>query len=142
MKQIVQSPRSGRLELLEVPAPSPGPGQVLVRTCFSVVSPGTEKLALDFARKSLLAKARSRPDLVRQVTRKLRQEGPLAKAAVRGSFAGKYVERCGSRVERGTESGPFSGTAFLNEDKIRVQINAEDTRGKGIGEFSVIVTKA
>jgi predicted dehydrogenase len=78
VKQIVQSPRSGRLELLEVPAPSPGPGQVLVRTHFSVVSPGTEKLALDFARKSLLAKARSRPDLVRQVTRKLRQEGPVA----------------------------------------------------------------
>jgi predicted dehydrogenase/threonine dehydrogenase-like Zn-dependent dehydrogenase len=50
---------------------------VIVRNAFSVVSPGTEKMALDFARKSLLGKARSRPDLVRQVTRKLRQEGPL-----------------------------------------------------------------
>ena len=37
-----------------------------VRNHFSVVSPGTEKLALDFARKSLLGKARSRPDLVRR----------------------------------------------------------------------------
>jgi predicted dehydrogenase/threonine dehydrogenase-like Zn-dependent dehydrogenase len=78
VKQIVQSPRTGRLERVEVPVPSPAAGQVLVRTHFSVVSPGTEKLALDFARKSLLAKARGRPDLVRQVTRKLRQEGPLA----------------------------------------------------------------
>jgi predicted dehydrogenase/threonine dehydrogenase-like Zn-dependent dehydrogenase len=51
---------------------------VLVRTHFSVVSPGTEKLAMDFARSSMLGKARARPDLVRQVTRKLRQEGPLA----------------------------------------------------------------
>jgi predicted dehydrogenase len=41
------------------------------------MSPGTEKMAMDFARKSMLGKARSRPDLVRQVTRKLRQEGPL-----------------------------------------------------------------
>ena len=78
MRQILQSARTGRLELAEVPAPSPGPGQVLVRTHFSVVSPGTEKLAMDFARTSLLGKARARPDLVRQVTRKLRQEGPLA----------------------------------------------------------------
>ena len=77
MKQIVQIPGTGSLELLEVPAPAPVPGQVIVRNAFSVVSPGTEKMALDFARKSLLGKARSRPDLVRQVTRKLRQEGPL-----------------------------------------------------------------
>jgi polar amino acid transport system substrate-binding protein len=78
VKQILQSARSGELELAEVPAPLAGPGQVLVRTRYSVVSPGTETLAMSFARSSLVAKARSRPDLVRQVTRKLRQEGPLA----------------------------------------------------------------
>jgi len=77
LKQILQSARSGELELAEVPAPLAGPGQVLVRTAYSVVSPGTETLAMDFARASLVAKARSRPDLVRQVVRKLRQEGPL-----------------------------------------------------------------
>jgi len=77
VKQIVQSPKSGRLALVEVPAPAPGPGQVLVRNHFSVVSPGTEKMAIDFARKTLLGKAQSRPDLVRQVLRKLRHEGPL-----------------------------------------------------------------
>jgi len=76
MKQIVQNPKSGRLELAEVPSPASVPGHVLVRNRFSVVSPGTEKMALDFARKSLLGKARSRPDLVQQVLGKLRQEGP------------------------------------------------------------------
>jgi NADPH:quinone reductase-like Zn-dependent oxidoreductase len=78
MKQILQNARSGRLELAEVPAPAPGRGQVLVRNAFSVMSPGTDRLTMDFARKSLLAKARARPDLVRQVARKLQQEGPLA----------------------------------------------------------------
>jgi predicted dehydrogenase/threonine dehydrogenase-like Zn-dependent dehydrogenase len=78
VKQILQSARTGELELAEVPAPVAGPGQVLVRTHFSVVSPGTEAMAVSFARSSLWAKARSRPDLVRQVARKLRQEGPLA----------------------------------------------------------------
>jgi len=77
MKQIVQSPKTGKLTLLEVPAPAAGEGHVLVANHFSVVSPGTEKAALDFARKSILGKARSRPDLVKQVVRKLKQEGPL-----------------------------------------------------------------
>lgn len=78
MKQVLQSARTGELELVEVPAPAAGRGQVLVRNEYSLVSPGTERLALSFARKSLLAKARSRPDLTRQVIRKLRQEGPLS----------------------------------------------------------------
>ena len=77
MKQIVQSPRTGKLELVDVPAPALAPGCVLVHNHFSVVSPGTERQAMDFARKSILGKARSRPDLVRQVTRKLVQEGPI-----------------------------------------------------------------
>ena len=77
MKQIIQSPKSGKLELVEVPAPAVAAGQVLVRNHYSVVSPGTEKMAMDFARKSLLGKARNRPDLVRQVLTKVQQEGPL-----------------------------------------------------------------
>jgi predicted dehydrogenase/threonine dehydrogenase-like Zn-dependent dehydrogenase len=77
VKQILQNARTGALELVDVPAPAVGPGLVLVRNIYSVMSPGTEKMAMDFARKSMLGKARSRPDLVKQVTRKLRQEGPL-----------------------------------------------------------------
>jgi predicted dehydrogenase/threonine dehydrogenase-like Zn-dependent dehydrogenase len=78
LKQVIQNPRTGRIELVEVPDPAVGRGQILVRNHFSVVSPGTEKAALDFARQNLLQKARSRPDLVRQVVRKLASEGPLA----------------------------------------------------------------
>ena len=77
MKQILQNARTGSLELVDVPAPAVSAGQLLVRNVYSVMSPGTEKMAMDFARKSMLGKARSRPDLVKQVTRKMRQEGPL-----------------------------------------------------------------
>jgi hypothetical protein len=77
MKQILQHVRTGELELAEVPAPALGAGQLLVRSAFSVMSPGTEKMALEFASKSLLQKARSRPDLVKQVVDKLRKDGPL-----------------------------------------------------------------
>ncbi|MCP5056936.1 MAG: Gfo/Idh/MocA family oxidoreductase [bacterium] len=78
MKQILQSARSGELELVEVPEPTVRSGQVRIRNAFSVMSPGTEKLMMDFARKSLLQKARSRPDLVKQVVRKIQHEGPQA----------------------------------------------------------------
>lgn len=77
MKQIVQSARSGELQLVDVPAPAPERGQVLIQNRFSVMSPGTEKLSMDFAQKSLLGKARSRPDLVGQVIKKVKQEGPM-----------------------------------------------------------------
>jgi predicted dehydrogenase/threonine dehydrogenase-like Zn-dependent dehydrogenase len=61
----------------EVPIPSPRPGTALVRTAASLVSAGTERMVVEFAGKSLLGKARSRPDLVRQVVDKARREGIL-----------------------------------------------------------------
>ncbi|MEM2001296.1 MAG: bi-domain-containing oxidoreductase [Candidatus Methanomethylicaceae archaeon] len=49
----------------------------MVRTGASLVSLGTERYMLEFARKSLLEKAKSRPDLVKQVITKAQAEGPL-----------------------------------------------------------------
>jgi predicted dehydrogenase len=48
---------------------------VLVRTVVSVISPGTERAVTELAGSSLLAKAKARPDLVRQVIKKARTEG-------------------------------------------------------------------
>lgn len=49
----------------EVPAPQLLPGCVLVRIAAEVVSADTERASAEFARKSLLRKAQSRPNLVR-----------------------------------------------------------------------------
>jgi predicted dehydrogenase/threonine dehydrogenase-like Zn-dependent dehydrogenase len=78
MKQVVQNIRKGRTEVVEIPSPTPPPGAVLIRTAASVVSVGTERMVVEFAGKSLLGKARSRPDLVRQVIQKARREGVLS----------------------------------------------------------------
>lgn len=77
MKQLIQSYRTGELELAEVPAPEVTKYTVLIRTAASLVSLGTERYMLEFAKKSLLEKARSRPDLVKQVIAKAQTEGPL-----------------------------------------------------------------
>ena len=52
-----------------------GAGQVMIVNAASVISAGTEKIVIDFARKSLLDKARERPDQVRRLWEKVRQEG-------------------------------------------------------------------
>ena len=80
MKNVVQPLRGGPVEVLEVPRPVPAPTEVLVATIASVISPGTERAVTALAQSSLLAKARARPDLVRQVVRKARAEGLAATA--------------------------------------------------------------
>lgn len=75
MKQVVQSVGDGALRVVEVPAPSIGPAEVLVATTRSLLSIGTEKAVRELASSSLLDKARARPDLVRQVIKKARSEG-------------------------------------------------------------------
>lgn len=78
MKQLVQNMRSGETSVVTLPLPTPRPGTVLVRTAASLVSAGTERMLVEFAEKSLVGKARSRPDLVRQVIDKARREGLLS----------------------------------------------------------------
>lgn len=78
MKQLLQNLRSGATIIADVPVPVPQPGEVQVRTAVSLVSAGTERMVVEFAEKSLLGKARSRPDLVRQLIDKARREGVLS----------------------------------------------------------------
>ena len=75
MKQLIQSYKTGELGVYEVPAPICGENGVLVRTITSLVSAGTEKMIVDLAKKSLFGKAKARPDLVKQVVNKMKQEG-------------------------------------------------------------------
>ncbi|GAB4491962.1 MAG: bi-domain-containing oxidoreductase [Anaerolineales bacterium] len=77
MKQLLQNLRDGKTTIEEVPIPTPRAGQALVRVAASLVSAGTERMVVEFAEKSLVGKARSRPDLVKQVLNKMAREGLL-----------------------------------------------------------------
>jgi predicted dehydrogenase/threonine dehydrogenase-like Zn-dependent dehydrogenase len=71
MKQLLQNIKTGKPTVEEVPIPTPGAGQALVKVSASLVSAGTERMMA----KNIVDQARSRPDLVKQVIDKARREG-------------------------------------------------------------------
>ncbi|HEX2696775.1 MAG TPA: bi-domain-containing oxidoreductase [Anaerolineales bacterium] len=83
MKQLLQNLKNGKITVEEVPVPAPRAGMALVKTAASLISAGTERMVVEFAEKNLVGKARSRPDLVKQVLDRARREGliPTVQAA-------------------------------------------------------------
>jgi len=75
MKQIAQNYKSGKLEVLDVPAPTCRPGGVIVRSLFSLISTGTEMMKVNEASMSVVGMARARPDQVRKVFDQVQQQG-------------------------------------------------------------------
>lgn len=109
MHQVIQNIRNGKLSVARVPEPMVQPGHVLIGNAVSVISAGTEKTTIDLARKSLLGKARQRPDQVRRVLEKLRNEGffqtlsqvreKLDEPMTMGYSSAGVVLACGSGVQ-------------------------------------------
>ena len=78
MLQVIQHQKTGKITVEELPAPQLKPGGVVVRNLCSLISAGTERNSVETAQASLLGKARSRPDLVRQVLDNVKREGLVA----------------------------------------------------------------
>ncbi|WP_048050036.1 zinc-dependent alcohol dehydrogenase, partial [Methanosarcina mazei] len=78
MKQVVLNLKDGDLTVEEVPIPTIKGSGVLVRNHYSVISAGTESGVVDLADKSLIGKARARPDLAMKVINKAKQDGPIS----------------------------------------------------------------
>jgi len=75
MKQLLQDLRSREVKVEEVPPPCCLPGGVLVKSVASLVSSGTERATITLGSKTLVGKALERPDLVRQLFRRLKTTG-------------------------------------------------------------------
>lgn len=125
MLQVIQNLNDGNLRVVSLPAPLARPGQVLIANAASVISAGTERQTIELARKSLLGKARERPDQVRRVLEKFRQEGffntlrqvreRLDEPLALGYSSAGIVLACGAGVsefkpgERVASNGPHAG---------------------------------
>ena len=75
MKQLVLDLKSGRTTLMNVPAPMVQEGHVLIQTSVSLVSPGTERMLVDFGKAGWIQKARQQPERVQQVLNKIKTDG-------------------------------------------------------------------
>jgi predicted dehydrogenase/threonine dehydrogenase-like Zn-dependent dehydrogenase len=87
VKQLLQDRNSGTISIEEVPVPARTAAGLLVATRFSLISAGTERAAVEMGNKSLVGKARARPDLVKKVLDSAREEGAATTIAkVRGQL--------------------------------------------------------
>ena len=78
MKQILQNLSNGETTLSEVPCPQIIEGSLLINSCKTLVSAGTERMLLDFGKANLIDKARQQPDKVKMVLNKVRNDGLLS----------------------------------------------------------------
>ena len=77
MKQLTQKLGSGEMCVQEVPLPQLPSKSVLVKNYYSIISSGTEGSTVSTARNSVFAKAKERPQQVKQVIDTFRSQGPL-----------------------------------------------------------------
>ncbi len=75
MKQILQSLNTGITQIVDIPAPTPQSGKLLIRSSRSLVSAGTERMLVEFSQANWLDKARQQPDKFRQVLEKIGTDG-------------------------------------------------------------------
>jgi predicted dehydrogenase/threonine dehydrogenase-like Zn-dependent dehydrogenase len=130
MKQVLQNVKTGETTLETVPPPTLKAKGVRVRTAASLISAGTEKMLIDLAQKSYLGKARARPDLVKKVLRKVRDEGlwttfqkvtsKMERPMPLGYSAAGIVEQVGEEV-RGLQVGDrvaMAGAGYANHAEV------------------------
>lgn len=72
---VVQNVKTGVVNVKDVPPPILRPGHVLVQNHCSLVSAGTERAVSEFSKANYLKKASLRPDLVRKVLNKAKNDG-------------------------------------------------------------------
>lgn len=75
MKQLAQQLGDGSMQVLDVALPVAGAGMLVVQNHYSLISAGTEGGTVTAARKSLLGKAKERPEQVKQVIDSVKQQG-------------------------------------------------------------------
>ena len=77
MHQLTQKLGSGEMVIQDLPYPQLGNGMIIVKNHFSIISGGTEGSTVSTARKSLIGKAKERPEQVKQVIDTLKKQGPM-----------------------------------------------------------------
>lgn len=78
MKKLVLNLNNGQIKIDEFPNPKLNEGYTLVKNIYSVVSPGTEKMLIQFGKQNLIQKFVKNLDRVALVLRKISEEGLIS----------------------------------------------------------------
>lgn len=127
MRQMFLMVDTGKVELIDTPAPIVKENTVIVETEYSLVSAGTERSLTAFGEKNLIQKCLERPDQVKKVTEKMATDGivttvkaafnKLAEPMPMGYTGVGRVLECGkgvTKVQRGDRVA-MVGTAYHSE---------------------------
>ncbi len=82
MLQLCWNPLHSTAELLDLPLPEPGEGQLAIANAFSVISSGTERSGTQLSLSSPRALWRARPDLRQRLRQIIGREGVLRAAVM------------------------------------------------------------
>lgn len=112
MKQILQSLKTGNVQVSNIPVPSKKNGQLLIKTSHTLVSTGTERMLVEFGKAGWIEKARLQPDKVRMVIDKVKADGlqPTLESIFNKLDQPLPLGYCnvGTIVDKGTGTNDFS----------------------------------
>jgi predicted dehydrogenase/threonine dehydrogenase-like Zn-dependent dehydrogenase len=147
MKQILQNLASGETFLSSVPAPKTIKGHALIKTTKSLVSVGTERMLVDFGKANLIDKARSQPDKVKEVLKKVKTDGLLPTyEAVKSKLDQPLpLGYCNvGKVLDGTDTGFAKGARVVSNghhaEVVRVPTNLVATIPDGVDDETAVFT--
>ena len=75
MKSIYQNLKNGKTDILVSPIPSKKNGNLLIKSVYSLVSLGTEKMLVDFSKANMYQKAKLQPEKLKLALSKLKTDG-------------------------------------------------------------------
>ena len=75
MKRIIQSLDTGKTTIAHTPVPMVKEGELLIKTKYSLISKGTEKMLVEFGKSSSINKVKQQPDKLKVVLDKLKTDG-------------------------------------------------------------------
>ncbi len=78
MKQLFQSLSNGETYISNVPIPNVKKGNILIKTKYSLLSSGTERMLLEFGKSNLIGKAKQQPEKVKEVINKFKTDGLIS----------------------------------------------------------------
>jgi len=156
MKKLIQNLGNGKTEIIDVPKPNLGDNDVLIKTTHSLISLGTERMLVDFAKSNIISKAMKQPEKVKMVLDKIKSDGLMNTLGVvfnkldepisLGYCNAGIVDQVGKKVnefsvgDRVVSNGEHSEFVRINKNlvaKIPNDVKSEDAVFTVIGSIAL-----